>query len=630
MIGLSFLIAQLSYGELPVRLQSSDGQNVLYLILSEQGKLYYEVKRCGKNIIKKSPMGLRLQGKNFQEGLVIDSISSIEETREKYTLKVGNKKEINQTLRHRSVSLLNKRGDTLILDLVAGNEGVAFRYRIPNNLKEKLIVKDELTEFSVGSEAEGWLQPYNKAGDYTPAYEDFYFHISQKKDTPTPRNPSTGWCMPALFNVNKQNNWILIAESEVDGKYPGCHLNGKVETGAYKISFAKADEMYNLPLKEVENAYPESELPWRMPWRVIIIGDQAGDILLSSLITDLAPKTKIKDTSWIEPGKASWSWWSHPDDNDPEVYNKFTGLAESFNWEYTLFDAGWEDAEERGGIIEKALSKGVKPMVWGYSGDYFDANERKKRFKELSKKGVKGVKIDFWCSDRQEVMEELHSLFEDAANEKLLVNLHGNTVPRGWHRTWPNFITAEAVLGTESYFYEKDFPKKAAEQNTVLPFTRNVVGPTDYTPVALTNRKFSRQNTAIHELATSLIYTSGIIHFADSKQAFESLPEDVVSLLKEMPATWDNTECILAEPGDAIILLREKDSRKYIVGINGTDEKKSIKINLSKYNGKASNFNLFSEGEDPLTSFDTNIFTVNEDWAHIIPPKGGFIIQFMD
>jgi len=244
--------------------------------------------------------------------------------------------------------------------------------------------------------------------------------------------------------------------------------------------------------------------------------------------------------------------------------------------------------------------------------------------------GVKGIKIDFWCSDRQEVMSCFQSLFEDAAREHLLVNLHGTTVPRGWHRTWPNFMTAEAVLGTESYFYEPRYPEKAAEQNTLLPFTRNVAGPTDYTPFALTIRKYPRLNTAVHELATAMIYTSGIIHFADSKEVFDSLPASVRNLLKDMPATWDNTQSIVAEPGEQLILSRQKDRLSYIVGINGTNKPQSVKLNLASYGKGFSKFRVITEGDNPLMTFKTETYPITSNWQYSFAPKGGFIIQFFN
>ncbi|SEL85599.1 glycoside hydrolase family 97 protein [Parapedobacter koreensis] len=629
-LGVLFLFTSCNVANESPYVESKDGLNKITLSLNEDGALFYNVTRRDSILISDSPLGLNFEDQDFTSGLTIAEISPIEERREKYSLKVGNFKDIDHVFEGRSITFKNSQGALMILDLVAGEEGVAFRYRFPDEDNETRIVQDEITGFQIDQHAKGWLQPYNSAGKYTPGYEDFYFNVNSGDTIREPRNPSVGWCMPALFHVNDEKNWILIAESGNDGSFPGCHLQPNSEGGLYKIAFAKADEKYTLPLAEEEHAYPESSLPWTMPWRVIIIGEQAGDILLSTLITDLAPASNIEDTSWIESGKASWSWWSHPDDHSPEIYNEFTDLADSFGFEYTLFDAGWERANREGGIIDNAVAKGIKPMVWGYSSEYFDPEKRKKRFEELADMGIKGVKIDFWCSDRQEVMAALQSVFEDAANEHLMINLHGATVPRGWHRTWPNFMTAEAVLGTESYFYEPRFPDKAAEQNTVLPFTRNVAGPTDYTPFALTVRKFPRVNTAVHELATAMIYTSGIIHFADSKEVFDSLPVEVQGLLKDMPATWDKTESIVAEPGESIVLFRQNGPLAYIVGINGTNSELPVKLDLAKYGKGFSDFSIITEGENPLMEFKTATSPITPDWSYTLAPKGGFIIQFVN
>ncbi len=626
--GILILISGCSKKHNYQQLKSIDGQNEISISLNENGQLHYEVKRKGNIVIQKSPMGIRFEDQDFTKGMAITEVSAIKKQRENYQLKVGNQSKIDHVFNSQTISFKNSSGALMYLDLRAGKEGVAFRYRFPKSEKQERVVQEEITGFHIEEKAKGWLQPYNRAGQYTPAYEDFYFKVNPGDSISNPRNPSIGWCMPALFNVNDKKNWILIAESATDGSYPGCHLDIDSNGGIYKIAFAKEDERYTVPIDTTSSAKPKSNLPWTMPWRAIILGDDAGDILLSSLITDLAPASKIDDTSWIETGKASWSWWSHNDDNSPEIYNEFTDLATSFDWKYTLFDAGWQEADKKGGIIDYAVSKGIKPLVWGYSANYFDQKERQKKFKELAAKGVSGVKIDFWCSDRQEVMGVLQSLFKDAANEHLMINLHGSPMPRGWQRTWPNFISAEAVLGTESYFYDERFPDKAAEQNTVLPFTRNVAGPTDYTPFALTIRKYPRLNTAVHELATSMIYTSGIIHFADSKEMFESLPKEIKNLLKEMPATWDKTESLIAEPGKSIVLSRQKDSLSYVIGINGTNKESPINLNFSEYKERFKNFRIITEGKDPLMEFATETKPIVADWSYTMAPKGGFIIQF--
>jgi alpha-glucosidase len=610
-------------------LESPDHQNKISLLLDKAGALSYKVTRANKTMIGNSPLGLIRDDQSFSAGLTVAKTSPVTRSREQYELKVANNKTVDHILSRMSITFKNKKGALMILDLAAGQEGVAFRYRFMENAKGKRSIQSELTGFHIEPSAKGWLQPYNKAGKYTPGYEDFYVNVKSGEPVSGARNESVGWCMPALFNVNGQKNWLLIAESGTDGSYPGCHLQSDSRGGVYKVAFAEGNEKFTLPLPEKENAYPESTLPWIMPWRTIVIGENAGDILLSTLITDLAPASKIEDTSWIEPGKAAWAWWSHPEDHSPEIFNEFTDLSAKFGFKYTLFDAGWENADKQGKIIEHAAEKGVKPLVWGYSSAYFDPEKRKQRFHELAQMGVKGVKIDFWCSDRQEVMATLQSVFEDAAKEHLLVNLHGTTAPRGWHRTWPNFVTAEAILGTESYFYEERFPDKAAEQNTVLPFTRNVAGPADYTPFALTMRKFPRLNTATHELAMSMIYTSGIIHFADSKEVFESLPAEVKNLFKEMPSTWDNTKYIVAEPGKSVVLARQKDDLSYIIGINGTNNELPIKIDLNKYGKSYSKFRLISEGDDKMMCFKVATYPISYAWTHTLPAKGGFIIQFV-
>ena len=153
-------------------------------------------------------------------------------------------------------------------------------------------------------------------------------------------------------------------------------------------------------------------------------------------------------------------------------------------WEYTLFDAGWW----RPGLTPIASHAPVErrmPLAWTYAGDFYDAGERAKKLDEMAAAGVRGVKVDFWCSDRQEAIAAQQALLRDAAARRMVVNFHGCTIPRGWQRTWPNLLSTEAVLGNESYFYEPRYTQKAAELNTVLPFTRNAVGPMDLTPVAV-------------------------------------------------------------------------------------------------------------------------------------------------
>jgi hypothetical protein len=234
--------------------------------------------------------------------------------------------------------------------------------------------------------------------------------------------------------------------------------------------------------------------------------------------------------------------------------------------------------------------------------------------------------VDFWCSDRQEAIAAMQGLFRDAAERKLEVNLHGCTIPRGWQRTWPNFLTAEAVLGTESYFYEPRYTEKAAELNTVLPFTRNAIGPMDSTPIACTPKKYARTTTAAHELATAIILNSGIIHYADKPEFFESLPAGALQVFRDAPARWDETRCLMGEPGKVVIFARRAHASWFIAGLNGANDPLPIDLDLSAF-GNFKNRILIAEDKDPAMKVAVSTAPASDHWKHEMPPRGGFILR---
>jgi hypothetical protein len=363
-----------------------------------------------------------------------------------------------------------------------------------------------------------------------------------------------------------------------------------------------------------------------MPWRVIVLGGSAADIAMSTLVTDLATPSRVTDTSWIRPGRSSWSWWGYPEGpHTVEHYAQYTDFALKMGWEYTLFDGGWWEAGLNP-IAEHARTNGIAPLAWSFAGDFYNPERRERKLDELAREGVRGVKVDFWCSDRQEAIAAMHRLFEAAAARHMVVDLHGCTLPRGWQRTWPNFLSAEAVLGTESYFYEQTYPDKAAELNTILPFTRNAVGPMDYTPVACSPKKFARQTTAAHELATALVFTSGLICYADKPEFFASLPETALQILRDTPARWDESRCLLGEPGRVVVFARRTGKTWFIAGLNGTKHPLPVILNLGQFSG----FNhgtLVAEGTDPRMQVRVESMSRPTKWGHDLPAQGGFILR---
>jgi hypothetical protein len=511
------------------------------------------------------------------------------------------------------------------VDLVASNEGGAFRYRFPENATGVHVVKSELTGFTVPLETRGWLQPYHAASRYTPAYEDFYFNVSPGELPPKSRERALGWAFPALFHVPEAKAWLLLTESGTDASYCGTHLGSNSSGGLYQVAFPAAEECTRGQTNEF-GPEPRSMLPWTMPWRVVVVGKTAAEIAMETLVTDVAPPSRIRDTSWIKPGRASWSWWAYPDGPQTvERFNQFSDFAARMGWEYTLFDAGWWQAGLPT-IAEYARSKGVAPLAWDFAGDFYSPDQRKRKLDEFQAAGIQGVKVDFWCSDRQESIAAMQALFEDAASRRLVVNLHGCTVPRGWQRTWPNFLSAEAVLGAESYMFESRYTDKAAELNTVLPFTRNAVGPMDITPLACSPKKFARTTTAAHELAAATIFTSGLIHYADKPEFFDSLPLEARQILRDAPARWDETRCLISEPGRLVVMARRCNKTWVIAGINGTRGTVPVSLNLDAFR-KLSRRTLIVEGKNSQMEMAAISVPKSDAFSHQLPPRGGFIFR---
>ena len=208
-------------------------------------------------------------------------------------------------------------------------------------------------------------------------------------------------------------------------------------------------------------------LPWLSPWRVLIIGSTLGPIVESTLVSDLAQPQAFGDVSWIKPGRVSWSWWS--DMASPRDYRKvfpFVDLASRLRWEYSLLDAGWHaDGErrqrERAGRVRAGTGVGL--IAWYNSGGahnqakdgprdlMVDPETRRAEMRRIAALGFKGIKVDFMHSDKQYVIALYQDILRDAYANRLVVDFHGATIPRGWQRTFPNLLTMEAVLGAEQY-----------------------------------------------------------------------------------------------------------------------------------------------------------------------------------
>lgn len=351
---------------------------------------------------------------------------------------------------------------------------------------------------------------------------------------------------------------------------------------------------------------------------------------------------EYKNTDWIKPGRASWSWLYEPSSpKDYEALKNYVDVTSEMGWEYSLVDANWNMMKN--GTIEQLIdyanSKNVGLFLWYNSGGSHntvteqprdrlsDSKVRKTEFKKLKDWGIKGIKVDFFNSDKQDIIQLYIDILKDADKYHLLVNTHGCTIPRGWQRTFPNLVSMEAVKGGEWFLMDNNFTYNAGRHNAILPFTRNVIGSMDYTPVTFSQNKVMHVTSHAHELALSVVYESGVFHFGDRAESYRSLPNEVKDFLKIVPTVWDETKLLSGYPGKDCVIARRSGDRWFIGGINGYFFDKEFEIDLSFLGNMEYTFKVIKDGKDKQ-SFDYDVNEYPEKKSSKIKThlEGGFVL----
>ena len=604
----------------------------------DQGNLSYQVT-CRTNgnetvVIENSPLGILRRDETFTNHLEFIAAGKIRKFDESYQMLIGKQSHLRNRGVEQTFSFKNECGAPLQLVVRAYADGVAFAYRFPADSDKSIAIIGETTGFKL-PEGRAWMLAYDPVTDWTPAYEgEWQNKIAVGTSAPVNKR---GWCFPALFNV--RDHWVMLTEANLDDSAYGAHLDGNAEGGLYRVRTPEAEETYGLAPQEVV-----AKLPWQSPWRVIIAGPSPATIVESSLVYNLSAPSKIKDTSWIKPGRVSWSWWS--DAQSPRDYNKlvpFVDLAARFGWEYSLVDAGWP--EMTNGTVwqlnDYAKSKGVKLILWYNSGGKHnhvqdiprdimsDPARRDAEMAKLEKAGIRGVKVDFMQSDKQYLMQLYLDITRDAARHHLFVDFHGATVPRGWSRTFPNVLSMEGIAGAEQY-WSTNFAEHVHTYDTIYTYTRNVVGPMDYTPVIFGNapNKVPHKTTNPHELALSVAFESGLLHFADSVTNYLNTPDFVQDFLRIVPAAWDETRYLGGIPGELTLLARRKGNDWYVAGLNGEENSKTVEVLLNFLGHGTYRGSLICDAQTPR-DFAHKTFSTKrgEPLSVSMLGRGGFVLR---
>ena len=602
-------------------------------------KTFYNISYNGKIVLRDSRLGVIREDEDFSKNVQLVKISSPVTVKDNYNLVTAKKSNITYTATKMVIEMKAASGKKINIIFQVSNDGIAFRYEFPEKSTDVKKIISESTSFHFNDSTKAWLQPKTEAQSgwehSNPSYEAHYM-MNIPAGTPSPGK--NGWVYPALFQY--KNIWILITETALGRTYCGTALQQNSSDNEYRINFPQ------LPEKFTNGALnPESTLPWKTPWRIIAIGS-LKTIAESTLGTDLALPAKKIDASFIRPGKASWSWILKKDDSTVfSVQKKYIDYAADMKWQYCLIDANWDTMIGYDSVkilSDYAAQKNIGLLLWYNSaGDWntvkyhpkdklLTHESRVKEFAKLQSMGIKGIKADFFAGDGQSMINYYQDILEDAATYHLLVNFHGATLPRGWQRTYPNLMTTEAIYGYEMITFNQRDADQEPAHTVMSAFARNAFDPMDFTPMCLYRiPRIKRVTTAAFELATSVIFLSGIQHYAESPEGMSLVPAYVKKFLQNIPASWDDVKFLDGYPGKLYVVARRAGNKWYVAGINGENIEKELKLDLSFIINKKGT--IISTGNDnEELSFNSKILNIPSEGEMNILVKGndGFVAVF--
>ncbi|WP_321436545.1 glycoside hydrolase family 97 catalytic domain-containing protein [uncultured Bacteroides sp.] len=608
----------------------------------KHGKPFCQLTMDGVPIVNEILLGIKLTTGDFTSDLKLVDSSEPKYSEESYSLVVGKKKQITTKANYAVYTFNNAEGKEMKIEFRLANDGLAFRYLISGG--SKATVMEELTAFQISKSASGFLHPMSKAHSSwartNPSYEE---HYAIDAPVTTISKDKQGWCFPALFKLplkaDKSPYWFMLSEAGTDGNYCATHLADATFSGLFKIAYSEAEQNIG-----TDPVYPTFALPFATPWRMIVVGDNLKKIVESTMATDLV-KPKYEAKYDYKPGKASWSWLVLKDNNTTyEVQRQFIDMAAQLKLEYCLIDALWDTKigrERMKELADYAKTKNVSLILWYNSnGKWNDADQtpkdkmdtrdiRREEMKWMQSIGVKGIKVDFFGGDKQATMKLYEDILTDANDFDITVNFHGTTLPRGWERMYPNFVTAEAVKGMEFCTFGQEAENLRPQHACVLPFVRNAVAPMDFTPLILNptlgEKKGTgpvRRTTNAFELALPVIFFSGVQHLGLLPQNLEDYPAYVADYLSAVPSVWDETKLIDGYPGKFLVIARRSGDRWFIGAINGENTEKTIELDLSFIKDKQ--LNCIADGEDGTLTNST--ITAEKSLSYKLKAHGGLVI----
>ena len=626
----------------------SSPNNQLQVTISDAGgRLYYSATLDGQQMLLPSALGLKTSIGDLTRDLVINN----------YELKIKN---YDYKMRGTKASAANYQANQLLLDIQnkdgikmsvifqVSNNDIAFRYALPrqnSGRKEmkRVRIASELSSFNFPDKTTTFISP--QIGPETgweqtkPSYEEGY---SADASMDTPSQYQHGYIFPALFHL--PSGWALVSETGVGSGYCGSHLSDYQAGIGYTVAYPDRGENNGFG-----SEFAAIPLPGETPWRTITLGTSLKPIVETTISYDLVEPLYEPSTDY-KPGRYTWSWLIWQDNSinyDDQV--KFIDLAAAMGFEYCLVDNWWDTQIGRDRMPELsryAQSKGVHLLLWYNSNGFANdapqgprdcmntAIAREREMKWMQSIGIKGIKVDFFGGDKQEVMRLYEDILSDANRYGLQVVFHGCTIPRGWEKMYPNYVASEAVLASENVFFNEGAAIKQPFDLTLHPFCRNATASMDWGGIIMNKylskdnkSRHSRKTTDIFEMASGIIMQTSVQCVAMQPNNLEELPQFEMDFLKGLPTTWDETRYIDGYPGKYVVLARRHGNDWYVAGLSAEKQPLALTLDLPMFApGQVLQYYVDDKktGEPKLTTLKVD----KKGQAKVIlQPNGGVILK---
>ena len=616
---------------------SPDGK--LAVVVDDQnGAATYRVTLGEVEFLGRSPLGLKTNIGDFTQGLTLSGCE-VRAVKESYDLRNIKQSHVDYEATE-AVCSFEQQGKK-VMDVVfrVSNRDVAYRYIVyPKGQTLVAVVEGEASGFQLPAGTTTFLCPQSKPmGGFArtaPSYETNYT-LDDEMDK---NGWGEGYSFPCLFRIGDKG-WALISETGVDGKYVASRLLN-VKDGLYCIGFPQQGECNGWGSTSAMVA-----LPCATPWRTITVGTTLANIVETTVPFDLTTQKYQASQEYIY-GKGSWSWIIGMDPScNYDEQKRYIDFSAAMGYQSVLIDALWDKQIGYDKIAELAAygkTKGVGLFLWYNSnGTWNDApqspigkmdksRERRAEMAWMKSIGIRGIKVDFFGGDKQNMMQLYEDILSDANDFGILVIFHGCTLPRGWEKIYPNYAASEAVLASENLHFGQGACDAEARNATIHTFIRNTVGSMDFGGSTL-NKYYNADNkrgthrvtSDVYALATAVLFQSAVQHFALAPNNLTDAPAWAIDFMKNVPTTWDEVKYIDGYPGKYAIIARRAGDHWFIVGINADAQPLKKVIDLSMF-AKGAELQVYSD--DAQLNGSVSIVKAKKQITVTIPTNGGLVI----